>query len=483
MATDPQNNPTQAAGEDGESVPDSYPYLANVKEFLALASKKAFPVEPVLPGVTRICAGLLRAYAFLGVPLFIFQHNPNFKIKFFVRSVPLVSLARKAPDENPVTVESSRAPRRYLSIGSLPFFDNNSGIPRVAKELTREGLSAPQSRLVPVYPDPVTGRYRIAVQWCREKLYPALSVDGVEHEKSDPEITVREGDWLIHTMINANEQDFMASFVKDFRAKGGKVGTVLYDAIPLLHPEYFRHRDEAIYRRWIAAVSKMDRVFAISHATEEAYGKLCEAGKIQGTAPCTVFHLGADFHAGKASAVGIPEGITARPFYLVVSTIEPRKGHDQTLAAFERLWDEGLDVNLVFVGRKGWKVNALCRKITHHTEAGRRLFWLQGVKDDLLAVLYEKARAVIVPSRAEGFGLSLVEPLLKGQPVIARDIPVFREIAGDAVCYFTGGSPGDLAQAVRAFETSPEKRKDSAACAPHFLHWQESFQEFLRCLD
>lgn len=455
-------------------------YLSQVRDFLALYRQEALASKAVFPGVGRIRVGLLAAYTLFGVPLFIVQHNPNFKIKIFLRSVPLVSLARKSPAVNPVPADSSRAPRIYLSIGSLPFFDNNSGIPRVAKELTREGLLAKDSRLVPVYPDPATGKYRIAVNWCRQRHYPDIAVDGLAALKDDPEITVAPGDWLIHTMINANELDFMDAALSDFRAKGGKVGAILHDIIAVDNPEYFKKRDARLFARWLHRVQHCDRIFAISHATKNAYERYLAREKTAG-APCAVFHLGADFR-GEAAAVqeAVPEAIAARPFYLVVSTIEPRKGHGDTLSAFECLWKEGRDVNLVFVGRKGWKVSRLCRRIKRYPEFGQRFFWLTGVRDSLLRSLYQNCAAVIVPSRAEGFGLSLVEPLQLGRPVIARDIPVFREIAGDAVQYFDAGVSGALAVAVRDFACG--NRKAPQTDAPHFLRWKDSFQEFLHCV-
>ncbi|MGC9079929.1 MAG: glycosyltransferase family 4 protein, partial [Nanopusillaceae archaeon] len=128
--------------------------------------------------------------------------------------------------------------------------------------------------------------------------------------------------------------------------------------------------------------------------------------------------------------------ISKKPYFLMVSTIEPRKGHRQVLKAFEILWRKGYDFNLVFVGKQGWMVEDFINYIQNHPEKDKRLFWLGHVSDDLLEILYKNATATIMASEGEGFGLSIIESAYYKTPIIARDIPVFREIAKDGAYYF-----------------------------------------------
>ncbi|REM39804.1 glycosyltransferase, partial [Mycobacterium tuberculosis] len=69
--------------------------------------------------------------------------------------------------------------------------------------------------------------------------------------------------------------------------------------------------------------------------------------------------------------------IAAAPAFLMVGTVEPRKGHAQTLDAFEQLWRNGIDVNLVIAGKKGWMVEEVVERLQQHPQRGRRLFWLE----------------------------------------------------------------------------------------------------------
>ena len=87
--------------------------------------------------------------------------------------------------------------------------------------------------------------------------------------------------------------------------------------------------------------------------------------------------------------------------FLMVGTLEPRKGHAQALSAFERLWASGLDVKLVLVGNRGWMVDDLTRRLQTHPERGKRLFWLEGIGDASLEEIYATATCLLAASEGE----------------------------------------------------------------------------------
>jgi glycosyltransferase involved in cell wall biosynthesis len=103
---------------------------------------------------------------------------------------------------------------------------------------------------------------------------------------------------------------------------------------------------------------------------------------------------------------------------------------------------------LVIVGDAGWRVEALVERLRRHAENGGRLFWLGRISDDALLKLYQLADGVLMASEGEGFGLPLVEAARYGKPVLARDIPVYREVAGENACFFGGRDPESLARAL-----------------------------------
>ena len=415
-------------------------------------------------------------YCVCGVPIFLKQYNPNFKLKFYIGSIPLLSLSRAVPVRAQVIEDhSDRRVRLYFSIGSLPYVDNGSGIPRVAKELSFQGLKRTDVDCIPVYPDPVFGKYRVAMAWLRSHHETIRSEFNTKEEGVDPEINVKSGDWLVHSMVNANEIEYMTAYFRDFRRVGGKVGYILHDLIPELHPQFYKKRDVKMYRRWLSRLHESDGIFAISKATFNSYCQWANNNGIK-IGNISFFHLGANFKKPSlTSDVVLPNELLLRPFFLQVSTIEPRKGYQQLLDAFERLWQSGCNVNLAIVGRPGWKVRSLCKRISSHPELGRRLFWFNRASDDVVYCLYQKSRAVVVASEAEGFGLSVAEALFHGKDLIVRDLAVFREIAEDGALYFEGTDSKNLEDVIRrVMNASPNIKKQINP-----LCWEESFNQFL----
>jgi glycosyltransferase involved in cell wall biosynthesis len=182
------------------------------------------------------------------------------------------------------------------------------------------------------------------------------------------------------------------------------------------------------------------------------------------------------------------QAIHMRPAFLMVSTIEPRKGYEQTLDAFTQLWQEDNNVNLVIVGKEGWKdlpddmrhtIPEVVQRLRHHSELGKRLFWLEGVSDAYLEKVYESATCLIAASEGEGFGLPLIEAAHHKLPIIARDIPIFREVAGEYAYYFSGKKAGDIAETIKAwlniYKAGVHPRSDEMP----WLTWKQSTEQLI----
>ena len=208
-------------------------------------------------------------------------------------------------------------------------------------------------------------------------------------------------------------------------------------------------------------------------------------------------HLGADIIAS-ALSTSVPSDsgdvllqFGVGPVFLMVGTIEPRKGYLQTVSAFERLWHDGLQVNLVIVGNEGWThlpngqrrtIPEIVHRLRKHPELGRRLFWLDGISDEILLNLYGRADALLMASAGEGFGLPLIEAAQHGLPIIARDLPVFREVAGDNAFYFTGDKAEDLANSIMKWLYLASRGEVPRSEGMRRLTWEESTQELLEVL-
>ena len=148
----------------------------------------------------------------------------------------------------------------------------------------------------------------------------------------------------------------------------------------------------------------------------------------------------------------------APPYFLAVGTIEPRKNHQTLLAAFAAVAAVDPAVQLVVVGRPGW----LCRGIVQQLQVWERrgrLKWLHTLADDDLPALYAGCVALVYPSWYEGFGFPVLEAMACGAPVIASDLPVLRDVAGEAAMYVPAGDAEALGAAMQRLLTDQSLRE------------------------
>jgi glycosyltransferase involved in cell wall biosynthesis len=123
------------------------------------------------------------------------------------------------------------------------------------------------------------------------------------------------------------------------------------------------------------------------------------------------------------------------PYFLCVSTHEPRKNLAALVEAFVRYVERCGSASLVLVGRRSAETARMVEVLSSSLPATERTHFVDGVSDAELAALYRQASAVALPSVCEGFGFPLLESIACGTPVLASDLPVFRELVGDAAEY------------------------------------------------
>ena len=369
-----------------------------------------------------------------------------------------------------------------LDISAVARHDLKTGIERVVRSIMHELLQNPPPgyRIEPIYFNDQGG-----YSYARCFTLRTLGLD--EGLLEDAPVQARCGDRFLGVDLILADLPKVTTCLQQWRMHGVQISFVVYDLLPLQRPDCFPAHVEPAYRTWLKIVSTVaDNLVCISEAVADELREHFRYQPPLRRLPLKIehFHLGADIRASLPTT-GLPpdteqllHAISAVPAFLMVSTIEPRKGHTQALDAFELLWQQGIETNLVIVGKPGWMTEELITRLDSHSEQGKRLFCLYSISDQMLELVYQNSACLLAPSEGEGFGLPLIEAAQHGLPLIVRDIPVFREVAGSHATYFSGSRPEQLADAVRSWLQQPATDRPVSA-AMSWQTWQQSVQQLL----
>ncbi|MEX3640006.1 glycosyltransferase [Paraburkholderia sp. BR14320] len=426
------------------------------------------------------------------------QQTKQTATRFWRQFPPSAALDRHSVQVATNLLASPVKPSIYLDISATARNDLKTGIERVARSLLRELLVTPPNgyNIVPVYLNQENGRWRVRKAQTYLSKQPGYElVDPI-----DELVIPARGDALIALDLYSDGVAAAAGngLYNYWRSAGAQIGFVVHDLLPVTRPEFFPPWAHDTHKTWAATIcANSDMLFCISeHVRKDVAQWLADHHASQARKPVLlVSHHGADVNASFPSS-GLPDDAEAtleqmklRPTFLMVGTIEPRKGHLQAVQAFEQLWKAGVDVNLVIVGYEGWKslpasdrrtIPATVEAIRNAPELGKRLFWLEGISDEYLERVYAVSSCLLSPSEGEGYGLPLIEAAKHGLPMIARDIEVFREVAGDAAFYFTGTQAADLEQAIHRWLELHAQGKVPDPRRLTFDTWALSAQRFAR---
>jgi glycosyltransferase involved in cell wall biosynthesis len=304
------------------------------------------------------------------------------------------------------------------------------------------------------------------------------------NELADDPVETKRGDIFLGVDWPADVLPALRAWFRQQKGRGMRCVFVVYDLLPLLRPDLFPPELPPMTLGWLNAVTEIaDGLVCISRTVADELHRWLGGTKPNRLRPLPIgfFHLGADLHASLPTqglpneALEILANLRSRPTFLMVGTVEPRKGHRQALEAMELLWTDRIDLNLVIIGKKGWMMEEFAERVRQHPERDKRLFWFEGISDEMLEQIYRSSRALLAASEGEGFGLPLIEAAQYGIPIIARDLPVFREVASDHAYYFSGRDEAALANALREWLALGDATPISTGL--RWYTWQESTSE------
>jgi glycosyltransferase involved in cell wall biosynthesis len=369
-----------------------------------------------------------------------------------------------------------------IDVSGISGHDAETGIQRVVRAVFWELIAAPPEgfRVEPIRYE--NGGYRYARRFSFSQISCPVSA------WDDDLVEVAPGDLFLGLDGIMDDVPQREKIFQSWKNRGVRIFFQVYDLMPVLHPHFFDPKMPSHFANWLGMLLRIaDGLICISRAVATDLEKWAEQYPVRRLRPYRVgwVHQGSDLQASLPSR-GLPPQAEAlhavmaqRPTFLMVGSLEPRNGHLQALAACELLWASGIDCNLVLVAQKGWKTGTLIQNLIRHAEYNNRLFWLKSVSDEFLGELYSRASALLAASESEGFGLSLVEAARHGLPIIARDIHVFREVAGDFACYFEGRSPESLARTLTDWLEIHHKAQSPSSGGLPWITWKESVRQLL----
>ena len=249
------------------------------------------------------------------------------------------------------------------------------------------------------------------------------------------------------------------------RGRMGKLRCVatIHDLIPLLFPSAtpraLKTRLFPIYRRIMLEIgARADRIIAVSNASRTDILSHLQIPSTRHDAVQVIYNgVSSAFHPPEDNAARSED--PARPRTLLyVGRSDPNKNLVVLVEAMALARQTvPFPLHLDIIGPPD----------PRYPEAGQRVkafglnnhvSWIGYQANEALVRAYQTADAVVLPSRYEGFGFPVVEGMACGTPVICSDIPVLREIGGDAACYAALDSAPALAEAIRNVLTSPGLR-------------------------
>lgn len=238
--------------------------------------------------------------------------------------------------------------------------------------------------------------------------------------------------------------DLDPKYLRSVQLRGARIVTLVHDILPVTHPRFYKAPWKHLFAaNLITAMRRSDALFAVSQATADA---MIELAARSGLADVTVgvarngYHPLVSQDMRRRVDTGAFTPVLREPTryamiremqpFLMVGSIEPKKGHIPVIRSFEALWDAGLARPLVIVGRKGWLEESVVHAIRTSRHYKRTLFWFEDFDDLDLYSTYRRSRGLIFGSYAEGFGIPMIEALAAGCPVIGYDTPINREVLG-----------------------------------------------------
>lgn len=388
----------------------------------------------------------------------------------------------------------------FFDVSLIKDSDLWTGIERVTRALLIELIKLSDNRfsVVPVYLSKEQSGYTLReANGFMKKLYPGIApyIDFDRCIDFHPDDVYFSSELACDLVIDAQKSGFYDHLLKN----NVNITFMIHDILPVTKTHFFPPGSNENFSAWLNIITEYsDKIICVTEAVVDELKKYIAANNLDN--PRLV--MGYSHHGADISSTIPSGGINAHDLdrvnlikqnqsFLMVGTLEPRKGHLQAIAAFDKLWAAGNESHLVIVGKEGWKglpdearrtIPEIVNAIKNHPLLNEKLFWFDNASDELLSELYQNADCLLYPSEDEGFGLPLIEASQHNKPLISRDIPVLREVAGEGAFYFKSNRPEALARAIEEWIELFKNNAHPDSAKIRWLSWGQSAENLVKKL-
>ncbi len=278
-----------------------------------------------------------------------------------------------------------------------------------------------------------------------------------------------------------NSSQERSNLYKNLKSSHFKIFNFIYDLIPLILPHYSYKKRVQNFTLFLDAVYEYsDFIFFDSHSARNDFLTFKKKLNIQKEYSTKVVHLGSDFIANTLPRSDIYTHIFTQKYILFVGTIELRKQQSKVLEAFEHLTVKYPDLNLVFIGKRGWNVEPFIKTMKTHPQKDKKIFWFENIDDNALSTFYHNAFIVTYLSEYEGYGLPIAESLSYNNVTITSHNSSLPEVGQEFVEYIldTDNSTKQIIEIISYYYENPQiykEKKQFIKTNYKPLSWSDTF--------
>ena len=280
----------------------------------------------------------------------------------------------------------------------------------------------------------------------------------------------------VYLVVSHHHLEHASRLARIRRRFKARVIAFLHDLIPIDYPQYVEPATARNHQRIVATLCRCcDAVLVNSCFTANHFRDYLGRGALQTDTKTTP-----DVHVALPGVRRFPQPRSpvpacspdgSVPYFVVIGTLEPKKNHQLLL----QVWDELAATaerapHLRVIGARGWQSDPVVALLDHAVRTHGLVTEHNHLADTAIGAMLANARAVLVPSFIEGFGLPLAEALASGVPVICSDIAAFREIGGHVPEFLSPLDPDAWRDAILAYAEPGSVRREAQLA--RLRHWQ-----------